>query len=944
MTAKARRRRWLCPETIQTSATDCGPACLKSLLEGHRIAASYGRLREACRTDVDGSSIDTLEEIAGALGLAARQVMVPVDHLLLKESELLPAIVVVRQPSGMTHFVVAWSLHRGWVQLMDPATGRRWSASERFAEEVYTHELEIDEESWCGWAASDDFVACVRRRLAELGLDGAQIARSLEASREGGWRPSAALDAATRMVAALVETGALRRGREAALALRSFVERARGPGDPLAVIPKQYWTARPAPGGTGRLVLRGAVLVSVAAGAVESAEAPDASALPESLARALDERPARPGRELVRLLREDGLLAPSLLVSLLALAAGGVLVEALLLQALLSAGRDLAVGEQRAGALAALLGFLALLLAIELPIWRRTFDLGRRLEGRTRLALLAKLARADQRYFASRLVSDMAERCHRLHELRVYPELGAELVRAVFGVALATAGIAWIDPRLLPIALGAAAASVLIPLAAQPWLAEDDLRLRNHAGAILRFHLDALLGVVPLRAHAAGPALRAGHERQVGEWARAGLRLQRRVVLVEALQSVSGLALAALLVWVHGSREPHGGGALLLVYWGLSLPVLGQQVGACARRYPAQRSITLRFLELLGMPEENPTANAASGAQPTARAASVEKLPADAPSGDVRAREGPAAIRFEGVSVLAAGHSILRELDLEIEAGSHVAVVGPSGAGKTSLVGLLLGWQRPATGRVLVDGEELDGAALERLRGETAWVDPGVQLWNRSLLANLRYGGGRDEGRDLAATIERSELAGVLDALPDGLQTSLGEGGALVSGGEGQRVRFARATLRARPRLAILDEPFRGLSRESRTSLLSYARELWRGSTLVCVTHDVSATLAFDRVVVVEGGRIVEEGSPRVLAASASRYAAWLEAERAFGAAGWSGPAWRRLRVDRGRVSERSPDREHERAAGHGLEGADPRGAALAAEPTTPLHVAERAG
>jgi ABC-type bacteriocin/lantibiotic exporter with double-glycine peptidase domain len=88
--------RWLVPEVVQTSAMDCGPAALTSLLEGHGVAASYGRLREACQTDVDGTSIDTLEEVANQLGLDAEQVMLPLDHLLLPESRALPALLVVR--------------------------------------------------------------------------------------------------------------------------------------------------------------------------------------------------------------------------------------------------------------------------------------------------------------------------------------------------------------------------------------------------------------------------------------------------------------------------------------------------------------------------------------------------------------------------------------------------------------------------------------------------------------------------------------------------------------------------------------------------------------------------------------------------------------------------------------------------------------------------------
>src|ERR671932_1709584 len=97
MTAAAlRTRRLLVPEVVQTSAMDCGPAALKCLLDGYGIPVSYGRLREACQTDVDGTSIDVLEEAAVQLGLEAEQVMVPVDHLLLPEPAALPAIVVVR--------------------------------------------------------------------------------------------------------------------------------------------------------------------------------------------------------------------------------------------------------------------------------------------------------------------------------------------------------------------------------------------------------------------------------------------------------------------------------------------------------------------------------------------------------------------------------------------------------------------------------------------------------------------------------------------------------------------------------------------------------------------------------------------------------------------------------------------------------------------------------
>lgn len=118
-----RKTRWLVPEVIQTSNMDCGPASLKCLLEGFGVSVHYGHLRDACQTDVDGTSINTLERVAVELGLDAAQMVVPKDHLLLNAPGYLPGMVVVRLPNGNTHFVVAWRNHGGVVQLMDPASG-----------------------------------------------------------------------------------------------------------------------------------------------------------------------------------------------------------------------------------------------------------------------------------------------------------------------------------------------------------------------------------------------------------------------------------------------------------------------------------------------------------------------------------------------------------------------------------------------------------------------------------------------------------------------------------------------------------------------------------------------------------------------------------------------------------------------------------------------------
>jgi ATP-binding cassette subfamily B protein len=262
---------------------------------------------------------------------------------------------------------------------------------------------------------------------------------------------------------------------------------------------------------------------------------------------------------------------------------------------------------------------------------------------------------------------------------------------------------------------------------------------------------------------------------------------------------------------------------------------------------------------------------------------------------------------MENVSVVAAGNVILQDVNLLVEPGHHLAIVGPSGAGKSSLAGLLLGWHRAANGNLLVDDRRLDADLLASIRQSTAWVDPAIQLWNRSFLDNLYYGTEAGQTGSLPQVLEQADLLNVLRKLPDGLQTPLGEAGGLVSGGEGQRVRLGRAMLRPDVRLVILDEPFRGLGREQRREMLLRARQLWRKATLLCITHDVSETLDFERVIVMANGRIVEDGIPAALAANPdSRYRVMLDAEEQVRQTLWSDEGWRRLRLANGRITEGS--------------------------------------
>ncbi len=809
------RRRFLCPEVVQSSAMDCGPAALQALAAGCGIELGYARLREACRTEVDGTSIDSLEDLARRVGLDAVQMMARPDQLLEKASDLLPAIVVVRLEGGLLHFVVAWRRVGAYVQVMDPAIGRLWLRCDRFLADLFVHEHAMPKAEW----------------------DAAHAAAAPDERPDLEVRPA--------------------------------------PPDPRD--------------GTARVALRGAVLVAVR-GRRETADEP----LPPELARAVGERPPRPWRALAGLAFAHAPLATSCLALATLLAAAGGLAEGFVLNGLLDLGRDLSSPLQRAGAGGLLLALLAALLLLEVGLASGVMRSGRALEARVRTLFHAKIARLEMRWFQGRPLSDLAERGHALALLRELPALAAALLRGAATLLFAAGALAWLEPSLALPAVIAATVALLVPLLFGPALAERDLRQRTHAGVLGRFVVDALQGLAPIRAHAAEATLEREQERLLGEWNRSATRQLGAALAMERSALAIGLLSAGFLLarFARGGGEPTQ--ALLVAWWALALPAAGAEVARALRRLPALRSVVLRLLEPLTAPER-PDADVAPAPAPAAPQPATDRV------------ERGVELRLEAVSVAVGGHPLLRDLELAIAAGEEVAIVGASGAGKSSLLALLLGFHAPSAGRVTVDGVALDAAGVARLRRETAWVDPTVELWNESLLDNLLYGHDPARPVDAAKLAADADLHALLGVLPDGLLTRLGERGGLVSGGEGQRVRFGRALASPSPRLVLLDEPFRGVGREQRRRLLATARARFRGATLLFVSHDLAAAADFPRVLVVDEGRIVEDGAPAQLEQrEGGRFRALREAEAALREELF-GRSFRHVSIEGGVLREETP-------------------------------------
>jgi ATP-binding cassette, subfamily B, bacterial len=218
------------------------------------------------------------------------------------------------------------------------------------------------------------------------------------------------------------------------------------------------------------------------------------------------------------------------------------------------------------------------------------------------------------------------------------------------------------------------------------------------------------------------------------------------------------------------------------------------------------------------------------------------------------------------------GTAVLRNLDLDIGAGQWVCVVGPTGAGKSTLLNLLLRFYDPTAGTVELDGVALDKLSLASLRSQLALVPQDPWMLDGTIAENIAFGrpgAGEAAVRSAGALALVDEFA---DRLPDGWDTVVGEGGVRLSGGQRRRVALARALLRDAAVL-LLDEPTSGLDAASEDEVLRALDKAVRGRTVVTVSHQLALAARADRVVVLHGGRVVEQGPHQELLTQDGHYA-----------------------------------------------------------------------
>jgi len=310
---------------------------------------------------------------------------------------------------------------------------------------------------------------------------------------------------------------------------------------------------------------------------------------------------------------------------------------------------------------------------------------------------------------------------------------------------------------------------------------------------------------------------------------------------VPMLQSLPNLAIAAVLL-VGGYSVIHGSlslGSFFAVNGYLLLLVVPlRSVGMWVGQYQRAMASGERIFEILDVDRD------------------IVERPDAAPLS-----EGPGHIRLEGVEFgYDPGRPVLRDVDLDVAAGSTVALIGPTGCGKTTLTALIPRFYDVAAGRVTVDGADVRDVTLDSLRADVGIVSQDTFLFSTSVAENIAYGTPDATPDEIVRAARQAQAHDFICDLPDGYETRVGERGLTLSGGQRQRIAIARALL-MNPRILILDDATASVDATTEAKIKLALREVMKGRTTLIIAHRLSTISLAEKIVVLEAGRIVAQGT-----------------------------------------------------------------------------------
>ncbi|MDI9833019.1 ABC transporter ATP-binding protein [Streptomyces sp. KAU_LT] len=505
------------------------------------------------------------------------------------------------------------------------------------------------------------------------------------------------------------------------------------------------------------------------------------------------------------------------------------------------------------------LGFVAVLLVAE-TLWRIALHCLNRLDalGIEQLYVLGmdELLARDASFFhdnfagsLTKRVLSFAVRFEQFVDTLTFQIMGS-LVPLVFGAV-----VLWRYEPLLVVGLLvmlSVTAVCVVPLVRRRQALVDQ---REEAIARVAGHVaDSLMNMDTVRAFAAEEREAAEHRSRVAtsrrltlrSWDYGNLRIDTLVAPMSVLTNALGLLLAVTL-----GGDEHGVEAVVVAftYYSNATRIMFE-FNQIYRRLENSMTEAAQFTELLLTP------------------ATVLDPPVPEP-----APNGPLDVRFEKVTFAhRGGRPLFDGLDLEVPAGARVGLVGRSGGGKTTLTRLLLRMTDVDGGRILVGGQDIGRMRQADLRSLMAYVPQDPAMFHRSLRDNIAFARPGASDAEIRRAAEAAHVTEFVDALPHGFDTMVGERGIKLSGGQRQRVALARAILRDAP-ILLLDEATSALDSESEILVQEALWRLMEGRTALVVAHRLSTVAGMDRLVVLDRGRIVEQGSHEELITMGGAYA-----------------------------------------------------------------------